>query len=512
MQIPGPLIPPIPSAVLSKVPEPVVEALRVGQVVTATALTPQQGGTAIINLQGALVQAQTSLPLSPGQTLQLEVTQQAQQALMRVIPQESANANQAKPPAIQLLLPTPNPQLLQWKGGQVIAANIGPAPQKGQMSLDLAGWKITTKNQLPPQLAQPGQSLKLEVIRPGAPAALKVLNIQAPAPNSPLLIQQAIRSELPKQAPLSPLLANLRSVAAQEAAPQAIKPNRNLPPLPQPIIDLAKRIVAEIPTRENIRSGDGLKQAVQQSGVFLEPQLARFAQQAQTNQTPTQPLPTPTGDGKAAILNLLLSLFTLTKAQPKSTHPSAIQATAPPPFPHLPPQPQARAAATLTAQMTTQQALLELLRQTEGSLARIHLNQLASLPVEEDGKRTWVTEMPIRHGEQQDVIQLRIEEQDGGGSGDKDRNKQWSVTLALDLDRLGPLRVRVTLLDGHVSATFWAEAEQTTQLFQQHLQALQAQLDKAGLKVGNLSALQGQMPVAATSTTPQSYVLLDEEV
>lgn len=493
---------------LSKAPEPIVEALRVGQVVNATALTPQQGGAAIINLQGALVQAQTNLPLSPGQSLQLEVTRQAQQALLRVLPQEPPTSGQPRPPAVQLLLPTPNPQLVQWQNGQTIMASIGPAPQKGQMSLDLAGWKITTQNQLPPQLSQPGQSLRLEVVHTGTPAALKVLNIQAPEIHSPVAIQQAIRSELPKQAPLPPLFANLAALATQGA-----KPGQGLPPLPPAITDLARQFLGELPTREAIRSPEGMKQAVQHSGVFLEPQLARFAQQQQANQTPAQALPPPMGDSKAAILHLLLSLLTLTQAQPKAPNPAPSQTPAAysPPFPHLPPQPQARAAATLSANMNTQQALLELLRQTEGGLARIQLHQLLSLPQDDEGKRSWVTELPVRHGDHVDVIQLRIEEEGAAETSEKKRSKQWSVTLALDLDRLGPVRIRVTLLNGQVSAVFWAESAQASQTFQAHLQELHQQLQQAGLNVANLSANQGQMPVQTSPVSPQAYVLLDEK-
>jgi hypothetical protein len=513
MQIPGPLIPPLPSALLSKAPDAVVDAFKQGQLVTATILTPQSGGQANISIQGALIQAQTTLPLSPGQQLQLEVTKVAQQALLRVVPQDP------KQPSAQILLPASNPQLGQWKSGQIIQARVDPSPQQGQMALDLAGLKVVAKNQLPPPLAQPGQALKLEVVHPGAPAALKVLKIQAPAPNSPVLVHQAVRAELPKQMPLPPLLANLTAVTTPQTP--VAKPTQNLPPLPQPVVDLARRIVAELPTRETIRSPEGLRQAIQQSGVFLEPLLARYVQQRQMGQTPTQPVPTPTGDTKAALLSLLASLFTLTKVQPKTastpTGQTAQSATTPaaphsqpslPPLPHLPPQPQARAAATLTAHMTTQQALLELMRQTEGGLARIHLNQLASQPQEDDNRRIWVTELPVRQGEQQDVIQLRIEEETDGG--DKKRPKQWSVTLAMDLDKLGPVRIRVSLLDGQVSASFWAEETRTTRLFQDHLQQLKEQLSQSGLKVGNLSANQGQGPT--TSPPPsQSYVLLDEQ-
>lgn len=485
MQINGPL-PPLPAALLSLASQGLSETWKLGQILHATAVGTAHPGQATLNINGAQLLAQTSLPLQPGQSLQLEVTRLAELALLKIL---DAGSKPLTSP-ITLTLPVPATPAARWQTGQIIKALVTEMPLTRQTVLNIAGQHIALKEHLPVQV---GQTVKLEILQPGAPAAMRVLNAAAPAEN----IGQALRTALPQQIPLPNVLANLAAVA--RASPKLT------PALPPAIVELAQRVMSQLPTPDKIATADGLRQAVTRSGVFLESTLAHSAQSGAA-------LPPLSADLKGGLLSLLVTLFTLIKGhapEAPSTPPPHPQHAAPPPLPNVPPQAQARAQPTITAQLTGPQALLELLRHVEGGIARVQLSQLTSSQPEEDGRRAWVMEMPLRNGDNVDVLQLRIE-RDKDGTNNK-QPAPWTVNLAFDLEHLGPVHARVTLAGGAVSAVFWTQDAATTALFRKHLHELHARLRDAGLAVGNLTAHQGTPPQAAMRDEPLPYVLLDVE-
>ncbi len=115
---------------------------------------------------------------------------------------------------------------------------------------------------------------------------------------------------------------------------------------------------------------------------------------------------------------------------------------------------------------------------------------------------------PLRHGEQIDVLQIRIDEERRGKG--KDADNLWTVALAFELEGLGVIHVQVTLISGMIHATFWAEEGPTAELFKQHLTDLQQRLQTAGLNVGQLATHHGA-PQTADDMPALPYVLLDVE-
>jgi hypothetical protein len=299
------------------------------------------------------------------------------------------------------------------------------------------------------------------------------------------------------------LLGNLALIAKSNSANILPTTTSSLtqtiaPPLPQPLVELVRTVVDRLPRRENITTGDSLKQAVAHSGLFMEAKLAQALQQPVTATT------TPPIDFKGGLLSLLLTLLNFTKGAAQTPPPQAhvpAQQTQPTP-PH--------AQVTLNQQMNLQQALGELLRNVESGLARLQLSQLVSSAPEDDGKRSWVMELPLRNGEQIDLIQLRIEKDQGREKSKK--AAMWTVTLALSLNGLGPVQARVTLVDKTVSTHFWAEHAQTTEFIHQHLSILQTRYREVGLNVGALNAHHGKAPEPVSPDANLPHILLDEEV
>jgi len=270
-------------------------------------------------------------------------------------------------------------------------------------------------------------------------------------------IAQALLTTLPQQAPLPSLLSNLALIVKNHTAnlsPGIISPTQRIVPLPQPLVELVRAVVNRLPDNGSISSGDGLKQAVAQSGLFMEARLAQILQQPLSGTT------TPPIDFKGGLLSLLLTLLNFSKSMPPPSPTNTVPAQA---LPHT----QAGMQATLNQQMNLQSILAELLRNVGSGLARLQLSQLVSSAAEEEGKRAWIMEIPVRSGEHIDLIQLRIEKEKNRHSSKKPA--LWTVTLALELRGLGPVQARVTLADNIVSTHFWAEHTSTTELINQHL-------------------------------------------
>ncbi len=169
------------------------------------------------------------------------------------------------------------------------------------------------------------------------------------------------------------------------------------------------------------------------------------------------------------------------------------QDNAPPPLPGSQPRAQGRAAATLPSLSNMMEGMGELLRQTEGALARLQLHQLSSLNEQEGPKQAWSLELPLRDEENSELLHLRIEK-DGGSDNENDPRAPINVTLALDLENLGPIYARLNLVRDTVSVAFWAEREETVTQARQALESLQEGLRDAGLVAENLNVHQGQPP------------------
>ncbi len=400
---------------------------------------------------------------------------------------------------------------------------------------------------------QAGQNLKLEVVQPRSePPQLRILS-EGSAQNH---AEQALRILLPRQSSLTPLLANLALLGRATPAPAntqggsppatATATTGNPPTLPatgaasgstqagalnpgavnaasalpRPITEQLQQWLRLLPNVAQASRPEGLKQALLDSGVFLEARLLTAA----SGTTPSQAAAQLLGqDLRAGLLRLAAALQQLRPAPPPPGAPPGAPAQAaaasaagdqtsgvqpapatPPPLRGVPPLPQAAAPASL-AGLPPAEAGRELLQQVEGALARIQLHQLQSLPGSEAGRAVWAMELPLRHGQDIDLFGLRIERDAEHNAGTPAQRDTWSVTLAFDLGELGPVRARVSLYDGQISAQFWTEQPATRQRFEDHLATLHERLRNAGLQIGRLGCHSG-MPPDASPPPPSGLV------
>ncbi|MDH5573332.1 MAG: flagellar hook-length control protein FliK [Gammaproteobacteria bacterium] len=426
-----------------------------------------------------------------------------------------------------------------WQPGQVLQAIVLKADNPEQLLLNLQG--MTVKVPVPPPglVFRPGDTLQLQFIKQAEMPLFRILPNRATISADLQTLSQEMRSQLPRQQPLPPLLANIQLLN------QNIKtgiPNTGAVVTTQDIRLQAQQFFRHIPTAENIRTPQMLKQALANSGVFLEHNLAQTIKTNNTSPiqqdirtqllrlasvlrnytvtgsvTHTSPNVSTPRSALSDLNNSLTSAYLNTQGKTSSSyktdHASAAVVTANP-------KPQPAVASNINPQNPSVTRLADnLLQQTEGVLARMLLHQFQQLKTEEQGLRLWSMELPVRSENNINLFDLRIQrepnwhdscaEQDkNSNTAGKEQDHNWSVRIAFELEGLGPLYASISLRNKQISVQFHAEKNQTTDLFNQYMDMLGSRLRQAGLDVNELNCRHGQpRPVPEPANTP----ILDEQ-
>ncbi len=322
-----------------------------------------------------------------------------------------------------------------------------------------------------------------------------------------IAINALLKQALPKQASMATLLANLTWL--NQSVSKTV-------PIPAAVLDITKQLLKQLPTRENGTNAVQLKQSILNSGVFLESRLNKLARnrttQIASGKMLTSTTDTPPTDLKLNLLRLFGAIQQITKTgntEPRVTLGQSPQPFTPPPLQGKTPQAQPRAKANLAGLTNLPLLLFELGKQVESSLARTQLHQAASLPSSEQAPLNLAFELPIRNNQHIDIFDVTINEDDKNHPNEKDNKQQWSINLAFDLDGLGPVQVKLKLIDNKVSTTFWAENVETSQLFNQNLEDLRQRYHQAGLESSQLCCYPGTPP-SISSHLP--HIVLDINV
>ena len=440
-----------------------------------------------------------------------------------------------------------------WQVGQTLkAVVVENLPNNVKLRVDNTLIQAPTTKQ-----HQSGETLLLTVMRSGDKP---VLRVQAPLLPASQSLQapkdSALKVLLPKQSPLTPLLANLSVISQLKSQLTA--------PLTTEISNSVKKLLDSIVRTDNIGDPKELRRAITDSGVLLEKKLANLSlsrgkgiQQATQSNTPlstnsTQarpisqdfkanlvqlldvlrlapsnqngsvkiplPLPLPlqasgttntpnqgqssaqvtTQSAKENLIRLLSTPASLTQIEKgrDSTLPlrlteltSSLSRLPMPFFRHMQLQPQKAQIPTLALLQHRDQITDELIRQVEGSIARVQLSQLASIPQDSNAPPSWTLELPLRHGENVDIVQLRIEKEDAQDGDEKEA--RWQITLTLDMPDIGSIYANITVRGEHASTTLWAEDHATVKLIDNNLALLRDALEQHGVKTGEIRCQHG---------------------
>jgi len=469
--------------------------------------------------------------------------------------------------------PTPPPQTaVQQKAtahslqvGQMLKAVVVESLQNSvKLRVDNTLLQAPTNKQ-----HQKGELLTLTVMRAGDKPLLRVAPPLLPALQQPQPAQStqnaAIKVLLPKQAPLTPLLANLAAISQLKTQLAA--------PLTSEISNSVKKLIENLAQTDKIGDPKELQRAINNTGILLEKKLANLqlpvnsnkmthgsspsanvlgsnAAQAQAltqdfkvnllqlldvlrqapgsqNNPSKIPLPlsttqtsivpntssnthasqtatnnqTPAQSIKEQLLRLLSTPANSTNsdetarssASSRLAELTASTSRLPVPFfRHLPLQSQKPQSPTLVMLQHRDQIIDELIRQAEGSIARVQLSQLASTPQDSNTPQSWTFELPLRHGENIDVVQLRIEKEDSQENDEKE--SCWQVTLTLDLPEIGTVYATITIQGERSSTRLWAVEKETALLIDNNLQLLRDALEKHGVNSAEISCQHGCPP------------------
>ena len=533
LNVPIQQVTPAQTTLLLTAPEPMIKNWQAGSVMQAIVVDQRPSGQTLLDIGGRLIQADVAQVLSRGQPVALQINSLTNPVLAQIVGQTTStqpgtsqtpvtpgqtstqtgatqagttptavttsptvSLNAAIPPSLRLQLPPSIQQSIQV--GENLNTTVVSSPKNGQAVLNINGTRVTALTTLP---LNQGQNIKLEMVDMGKPPIL----VPVEAEKTTTQVQQAMRQLLPQQTGLADIISSITTLA-QTGSNLRTAIDVATPTVGEQLRFLARDIMQQLPRYTDASTAKGFKNALQSSGVFLENQLATAAINQQS---------VPASDLKANLLRLLAMLQRLsasTAAQTNTTSKTPTEGRADlhravlPPLRHAPPQAQAKAQPTLAQQSTPQAMMTELMRQVTGALARIQLHQLASISTEEEPNRVQHTELPLRHDHGVDIFHIRMEE-DKGQKNKASEDRDWSVSLAFDIGKFGPIHVKLTLVQNLINTTFWAEQENTKHMIDTQLQILHKNYIDAGLGIGHMVCHHGNPPEPAQATKTSEFIL-----
>lgn len=412
----------------------------------------------------------------------------------------------------------PSPEMIRaslgaWTAGQVLDATIVTRVSPQQLLLRVGNVTFQTHSDaaVPAGFGADGARIRVMVERGGDVPALRIMT---PTDQSTV---SALRQWIPRQQPLTQLFANLSQLILAPGHPNS--------GLPSTVTESIQKLMRSLPRATELRTPEQMKQAIRDSGAFLESKLAGSGKGSSPS---AQHHSVAAADFKANLLRLFAQLSKLAPSRlsepatalQKTTGETPMQfsddLTGPatpsaqarlPPLPLFSLQPQTRAFANLAIDMSTSLLLQQLTEQTDGALSRMHAIQLSHTQERPDSLLpSWTLELPLRLGDNVDVVQLRWQRDDTSGSDPAQR--AWTINLSFDFPETGPLWIDATLIGKTVSTTIRTSRTATAEKIRHELPYLESLLQNAGLTVGQLGCV-NHPPVAAQ---PARVGLIDTHI
>jgi len=182
---------------------------------------------------------------------------------------------------------------------------------------------------------------------------------------------------------------------------------------------------------------------------------------------------------------------------------AAARATTPPPFRGALPAPQAVAPPSLAPDAPLAATVHRLLDDTDAAIARQTLLQVASLPdrVDASGHRSdptapqWNFEIPFATPQGTAMAQFEIS-RDGGNETPDPAKRAWRARFTINVEPSGPVHALITLNGDKTFVRMWAERPATAQQLRAGIGELNQALTKAELKPGDIIVRDGTPPQA----------------
>jgi len=321
-----------------------------------------------------------------------------------------------------------------------------------------------------------------------------------------LAVNQQLQTQQGRQGSLEGLLSALQNLGDSSEVGDNLRASANA-------------LLASLPDIRQLSTAQGVAQALNASGLFLEAQLL------------TPQGGTPPDDLKSSLLRLVAQILPNLPGNAPFNPADAAKALASmlPGYVRSalgtlgqigekPADSTFPLPARLLGSFDGENDLEHLLRLASAAVSRLQSHQLSSLEhsgLTDNGKllTTWQMEIPMRNLQDIVPLQVRVQREDEPEEQAEQppeqrepKDRLWRVDLAFDLDPLGPLQIQAQLLRGSLSGQLWAEWPATAQLIDSQLDALRGRLLGAGLQVSELACHQGTPPQGARTQLEQRWV------
>ena len=286
---------------------------------------------------------------------------------------------------------------------------------------------------------------KFQVVRLEPVPVLKIVNPNQSAATSAM--SRFVRDALPTQRPLQALFSLLNDAkhqGQQSAENGSTKSQSGL--LHRTVTNIEKHAVS----LRDIATADGLRSAIKNSGVFFESQLPQML------------------INHSKYLNFSDLKATLLRAHERL---SSVVNQRSPRAGQIPLAPQQASPSNID------ESLGSLMKAVEASLARIETLQLANHTLATTGHNDTYLEIPIRLGDQFEIIRLLLEQEheQADGRENTEHPQSASIYLEIAISDNESLQAKASINAEQVSITLWSESER----IQQRLRGRAAELEIA---------------------------------
>lgn len=524
---------PISSIIPVSAASPVADAatpdlvLQAGSVVDARVISVLADNLVRIAIANLSMDVMSEVALTPGQSLQLAVSQNDGTVRLAVVNgagEASADQVTLTPTAASLidspsLAPSAtlarNP-LTPTEQVAVTAASAKAVTKQGSQAPLFANLaSVVTSSDLPVGLKQ----AVLDVLAQQTPlnTALDGGDIESAFQKSGLFLEASLAAGTTPPSGAVPDLKAALLVLRQTLA--ATSSTLEIAAPPTLTVAVATNAVATSPAASSPPqvAGEAVQAPLPEAELAQSPQVPRNANVvaavlADMVDAPQAALPRTISAGLAASLlqEVTRNLPRMTgnvpgsnKAVPDGHAFEAATRTTPPPFRGALPSPQSVASPSLTSDTPLAAAVHRLLDDTDAAIARQTLLQVASLPdrVDASGRRIdpavpqWSFEIPFATPQGTAMAQFEIS-RDGGNETPDPAKRAWRARFTLDVEPSGPVHALITLNGDKTFVRMWAERPATAQQLRAGIGELNKALTKAELKPGDIVVRDGTPPQA----------------
>jgi hypothetical protein len=174
-------------------------------------------------------------------------------------------------------------------------------------------------------------------------------------------------------------------------------------------------------------------------------------------------------------------------------NPAARDNVPPPPYRGAPTVAQSPVASSIAGDVTLRERVLHLMQQTDATIARRALLQVASSPMDRAAVKqtkpqqpvTVLLEIPLATNEGTAAAQIRIS-RDARGQNDPSAGPAWHIDFSTVFEPLGPVHTHIALAGTRTTVTLNAERSESAALLSTNLVLLDAALRNAELEPGSI--------------------------